>query len=188
MRPTAAGGNNRGAPSSAGGPSGPPAKPKSTLGEIQRLQRERDERRRLAEDRKQERAAEERRLREAGNLGDVDFVRMVQNYREEIRHSERRHATPGSTRICICVRKRPINGKEVAKRDHDCVSCLNPSVVVHACKLRVDGITKYLDNQCFEFDHTFNEGDSTDDVYMYTAQPLVEFALMGGRSTVFACK
>jgi kinesin family protein 2/24 len=52
---------------------------------------------------------------------------------------------------------------------------------------QVDGITKFLDNQSFEFDHTFNEDDTTDDVYMYTAQPLVDFVLRGGRATVFAC-
>ena len=33
------------------------------------------------------------------------------------------------------------------------VSVVNPRVIVHACKLKVDGITKYLDNQAFQFDH-----------------------------------
>ena len=30
-------------------------------------------------------------------------------------------------------------------------------MVVHHCKRRVDGITKILDNQAFEFDHAFGE-------------------------------
>ena len=33
------------------------------------------------------------------------------------------------------------------------VSCINPKVFVHAAKLKVDGITKYLDNTKFRFDH-----------------------------------
>ena len=45
-------------------------------------------------------------------------------------------------KICICVRKRPVSSKEVARNDHDSVTCLHPEVVVHDCKLRVDGITK----------------------------------------------
>lgn len=109
------------------------------------------------------------------------------DWREDAGQVERRHSPPGSMKICICVRKRPINSKEIKKRDHDSVSCLNPAVHVHACKLKVDGITKYLDNQSFQFDHTFGEDDTTDDVYMYTAQPLVDYILRGGRATIFAC-
>ena len=33
------------------------------------------------------------------------------------------------------------------------MTCLNPKVIVHAAKLKVDGITKYLDNTNFKFDH-----------------------------------
>ena len=118
----------------------------------------------------------------------LSCVYLSREWREDTGQAERKHAPPGSMKICICVRKRPINSKEVNKRDHDCVTCLNPEVHVHACKFKVDGITKYLDNQSFQFDHTFGEDDTTDDIYMYTAQPLVDFVLRGGRATVFACK
>jgi hypothetical protein len=63
------------------------------------------------------------------------------------------HAAPGDFKIAICVRKRPVSSKEVHRRDYDAVTCLNPRVVVHACKLKVDGITKVLENSPFEFDH-----------------------------------
>ena len=36
---------------------------------------------------------------------------------------------------------------------------------MHAPKFKVDGITKYVENADFIFDHTFNETDSSDDVY-----------------------
>ncbi len=67
----------------------------------------------------------------------------------------------GQTKICICVRKRPISSKEVKKSDHDSVTCVNPLVIVHDCKLKIDGISKYLDNTSFEFDNTFHEDDTT---------------------------
>lgn len=47
-----------------------------------------------------------------------------------------------------------------ARKDHDAVSCFNPEVTVHDCKLRVDGISKYLDSVGFRFDHAFGEDDS----------------------------
>lgn len=52
------------------------------------------------------------------------------------------------------------------RSDHDSVTCLNPLVIVHDCKLKVDGISKYLDNQSFEFDHTFHEEDTTESLYV----------------------
>eukprot|EP01031_Cornospumella_fuschlensis_P047092 gene47092-57676_t len=158
----------------------------SCLSEIQRLQRERDERRRLQQLAKQERAAEEQRNREAGTPGDVDFQRMIRYYREKDAPKEQAHYQPGEMKICICVRKRPISSKEIKKNDYDSVTCLNPIVIVHDCKLKVDGISKYLDNTSFEFDHTFHEDDNTDDIYAYAVQPLVDFVLSGGRGTVFA--
>ena len=83
------------------------------------------------------------------------------------------HNQSDKSRICIAIRKRPINEKEIKKRDHDSVTCSNPQVVVHDCKFKVDGITKYLDSSAFEFDHTFHESDSTDDIYFYCIQSLV---------------
>jgi kinesin family protein 2/24 len=179
---------------------------KNCLSEIQRLQRvsicisflmtfhwsfvssqkERDERRKAMEQAKQERLAEEQRNREMGTPGDVDFQRMIRRYRENEAPPEQKHTTPGEMKICVCVRKRPISQKEIKRCDYDSVTCINPLVLVHDCKFKVDGISKYLDNSPFEFDHTFHEDDSTDDIYIYACQPLVDFVLNGGRATVFA--
>ena len=113
---------------------------------------------------------------------------MIRQYREQQAPLEQTHLVSGETKICICVRKRPISSKEVARFDYDSVSCLNPVVVVHDCKLKVDGISKYLDNNSFEFDHTFHEDDSTEDIYYYCVKNLIDFVIHGGRATVFACK
>ena len=157
----------------------------STLSEIQRLQKNRDDRRKAMDQAKMERAAEDQRNRENGNPGDVDFQRMIRQYREQA-PIEHPHTISDDLKICICVRKRPISSKEIKKMDHDSVTCLHPLVVIHDCKLKVDGISKYLDNQSFQVDHTFHEENTTEEIYVYAVEPLVSFVLGGGRGTVFA--
>ena len=148
-----------------------------------RLQRDRDERRRVMEQAKIDRAAEDQRNRDAGNPGDVDFQRMIRGYREHpTTPMEQPHRINEDMKICICVRKRPVSVKEVRRNDYDSVTCLNPLVVVHDCKLKVDGISKYLDNQAFQFDHTFHEENTTEDVYGCAVQPLVEFCVHKGKN------
>ena len=135
---------------------------------------------------KVEKAAEEQRNRDNGVSGDVDFMRMIKLYREKSTPDEVVHLPSSDSKICICVRKRPISSKEIAKDDNDCITCTNPLIIVHDCKLKVDGISKYLDNSIFEFDHTFHEDNSTDNIYDCSVQPLVDFVVNGGRATVFA--
>jgi len=165
----------------------PAAAKKSTLAEIQRLQKERDERRAAMERAKVDRANEEQRNRDNGTPGDVDFQRMIRVFRTDSAQmpAEESHRV-NDDKICICVRKRPISQKEVKRNDHDSVSCSNPIVIVHDCKLKVDGISKYLDNTLFEVDHAFDETCSTTEVYKCAVQPLVGFVAQGGRATVFA--
>ena len=162
-----------------------PAK-KSCLSEIQRLQKERDERRRAMEQFKVDKAAEEQRNKESGISGDVDFIRMISQFREKSAPVEMMHVPSVDSKICICVRKRPISVKEVNRNDNDSITCSNPLIIVHDCKLKVDGISKYLDNTSFEFDHTFHEDNSTDNIYDCAVQSLVDFVVGGGRATVFA--
>lgn len=137
-----------------------------------------------------EREIEEQRNIAAGNPGDVDFIGLVQKWRDE--HSSDAQplgsGSEGQPKICIAVRKRPISDKERRKKDHDSVTCLHPVVWVHSAKLRVDGITKYLDHNSFCFDYSFDEKSTTEDVYRHSAMPLVEFLCCGkgGRATVFA--
>lgn len=102
---------------------------------------------------KKERQKESHLLEKMGQPGDVDFQRMIRAFREQNRSRIEAHDEPGETKITICVRKRPVNAKETKKRDFDAVTCLNPMAIVHDCKLKVDGITKYLDSNAFRFDH-----------------------------------
>ncbi len=58
----------------------------------------------------------------------------------------------------------PPLSREVKNKDHDSVTINNPIVSVHNCKLKVDGITKYLDSTDFCFNHAFGGNDSTLDL------------------------
>lgn len=191
-----------------------PAKDQTCL-RIERMEAEREERRRTMKARKIERAAAEQANLAAGNPGDVDFIGMVRAWREEHRHAAQPRGDPPSIvaaaaadatdatttdasddsdaaavapKICICVRKRPVSDKERTKKDHDSVTCLHPAVWVHSAKLRVDGITKYLDHSSFAFDHAFDETTSTEEIYSHSTMPLIDFVCAGGggRATVFA--
>ncbi|KAE9050525.1 Diatom spindle kinesin-1 [Phytophthora rubi] len=176
----AVGGGARGAPSAT-----PRAKP--TMQAIAEIEKNREDRRRAMAAAKRERERESQLNEKLGHPGDVDFQRMIKAFREQNKDKSRPHAEAGDTKITICVRKRPVNAKEVKKHDYDSVTCLNPMAIVHDCKLKVDGITKYLDSNAFNFDHTFDESATNESVYMHTAQPLVKFVFHdGGHATVFA--
>ena len=51
--------------------------------------------------------------------------------------------------ISVCVRKRPIFPKEMTKGEIDAVSVFNPKIQVHEPKIKVDGLTKYIQNHEF---------------------------------------
>jgi kinesin family protein 2/24 len=133
----------------------PQKKAGTCLAEIEKLRKQREERRKATAQARKVRAAEEKRLADMGMPGDVDFQRMIDDWRDQHSALAQEHTPPGDLKICICVRKRPVNPKEVKKHDFDSVTCLNPRVTVHDCKLKVDGITKFLDNTEFAFDHTY---------------------------------
>jgi len=156
---------------------------------IEHMEAEREERRRLMQERKIERAEEEQRNLAAGNPGDVDFIGLVKKWRDEHANDELSLETnEEQPKICIAVRKRPVSEKERKVKDHDSVTCYHPVVWVHNAKLKVDGITKYLDHSSFCFDYGFSEKSTTEDVYQHSTLPLIEYTCSGkgGRATVFA--
>jgi kinesin family protein 2/24 len=67
--------------------------------------------------------------------------------------------------ICVCVRKRPLFDKEYLAGEIDSISVKNPKVVVHECKFKVDGITKFIEDHEFKFDNGFSETETANEVY-----------------------
>ncbi|XP_036453552.1 kinesin-like protein KIF2C isoform X1 [Colossoma macropomum] len=127
-----------------------------------------------------------------GKYGDMNrpnkqFYQMIEEYRETVETVPLSLTDPVELhRICVCVRKRPLNKKEIAKKEIDVVTIPGNGVLLfHEPKQKVD-LTKYLDNQLFHFDYSFDENATNDLVYRFTARPLVRTIFEGGRATCFA--
>jgi kinesin family protein 2/24 len=84
------------------------------------------------------------------------------------------------------VRKRPLFPQELSSGEIDIVSVSNPAIIVHECKFRVDGVTKYIENQGFEMDNSFSEFETTKSLYECSIQPEIDFLFDGGIVTCFA--
>uniref|UniRef100_A0A674MHS3 Kinesin-like protein n=1 Tax=Takifugu rubripes TaxID=31033 RepID=A0A674MHS3_TAKRU len=75
---------------------------------------------------------------------------------------------------------------EMNKKEIDVVSVPGQgALLVHEPRQKVD-LTKYLDNQAFQFDYSFDESATNDLVYKFTAKPLVQSMFEGGMATCFA--
>ncbi|EPZ32643.1 kinesin-domain-containing protein [Rozella allomycis CSF55] len=89
-------------------------------------------------------------------------------------------------RIRVCVRKRPLNKKEVSKNEQDiAVVKGRRTVVIHEPKQKVD-LTKYIEQHEFTFDEAFDIDATNEEVYRRTAYPLVESIFNNGKATCFA--
>lgn len=53
-------------------------------------------------------------------------------------------------------------------------------------KFKVDGITKFVETNGFVFDNTFNESETTKDIYDYSVKPIIQEIFNNGCVTVFA--
>ena len=122
-----------------------------------------------------------------GRFMDKDYERMIRMKRADIYSSEpEQHIGIDNSKIFVIVRKRPLSKKEINNGEIDCISCLNPKVVVHECKIKIDGITKYLEDHEFYFDNTFSESENTESIYGYTIEPMINLVLKKGIVTCFA--
>ena len=72
------------------------------------------------------------------------------------------HKRSSDMRICCCVRKRPMFEKEKSQGYFDCLSTKNPTIRIHEPKMKVDGITKYIDTTDFKFDNVYSEHEDTE--------------------------
>lgn len=54
------------------------------------------------------------------------------------------------------------------------MSVANPSIRVGEPKYKVDGITKYIENQDFVFDFAFSDNDKTDQIYESAIKPTLD--------------
>ncbi|KAJ3252541.1 Kinesin-like protein kif24 [Chytriomyces hyalinus] len=91
-----------------------------------------------------------------------------------------------SDRIRVCVRKRPLNKKELRTNQIDVATVSDRrTLIVNEPKVKVD-LTKYVEQHEFTFDEVFDCDCTNDDVYRRSAFPLVEYIFTGGKATCFA--
>ncbi|XP_072228357.1 kinesin-like protein KIF2A [Leuresthes tenuis] len=150
--------------------------------EVEKLQ-ERREKRRLELQEKRDKKAQEVDV----NLPNYEIMCMIRDFRASLDY---RPLTSNDLieehRICVCVRARPLNKKELSVKDLDVITIPSKDVVmVHEPKQKVD-LTRYLENQTFRFDYAFDENSTNEMVYRFTAQPLVETIFERGMATCFA--
>lgn len=116
------------------------------------------------------------------------FAGMVEEYRESVNIVEgiSPGTVPSERKISVCVRKRPMNKKELARCDVDVTTIPDgENTLLHECKVKVD-LTKVLDHHQFRFDHSFDDTVDNSTVYKYTAAPLVKTIFDRGMATCFA--
>lgn len=152
--------------------------------EVERLKKNREERR--------QRHAEEKAEKEAlmnldpGNPN-WEFLAMIREFQNGIEFRPLRgNEIVDDHQITVCVRKRPLNKKELTSKEVDVITIpAKDGIVIHEPKNKVD-LTKFLENQSFRFDYVFNDKCDNELVYKYTAKPLIKTIFDGGMATCFA--
>ncbi|XP_020101579.1 kinesin-like protein KIN-13A isoform X2 [Ananas comosus] len=89
-------------------------------------------------------------------------------------------------KIKVVVRKRPLNKKEISRKEDDIVTVHNSSyLTVHEPKLKVD-LTAYVEKHEFWFDAVLDEHVSNDEVYRVTVEPIIPTIFERTKATCFA--
>ncbi|XP_005060727.1 PREDICTED: kinesin-like protein KIF2A isoform X2 [Ficedula albicollis] len=150
--------------------------------EVEKLQEKREKRRLQQQELREKRAQDV----DATNPN-YEIMCMIRDFRGSLDYRPLTPADPiDEHRICVCVRKRPLNKKETLMKDLDVITIPSKDVVmVHEPKQKVD-LTRYLENQTFRFDYAFDDTAPNEMVYRFTARPLVETIFERGMATCFA--
>ncbi|XP_057381293.1 kinesin-like protein KIF2A isoform X3 [Daphnia carinata] len=152
--------------------------------EVERLEKNREERRARQAEIKEEKKA--LMNMDPGNVN-WEFLSMIREFQATLEFRPIRD-TDGveDHQITVCVRKRPLNKKELARKEVDVITVPSKDrIIVHEPKTKVD-LTKYLENQHFRFDYAFDDTCDNEKVYKYSAKPLVQTIFEGGMATCFA--
>uniref|UniRef100_A0A2P2MHZ4 Kinesin-like protein n=2 Tax=Rhizophora mucronata TaxID=61149 RepID=A0A2P2MHZ4_RHIMU len=88
-------------------------------------------------------------------------------------------------KIKVVVRKRPLNKKEIARKEDDIVTVDENSITVHEPKLKVD-LTAYVEKHEFCFDAVLDEHVTNDEVYQKTVEPIIPTIFQRTKATCFA--
>ncbi|KAK8511280.1 hypothetical protein V6N12_033557 [Hibiscus sabdariffa] len=88
-------------------------------------------------------------------------------------------------KIKVVVRKRPLNKKEISRKEDDVVTVDENALTVHEPKLKVD-LTAYVEKHEFCFDAVLDEHVTNDEVYRVTVEPIIPIIFQRTKATCFA--
>ncbi|TYI08971.1 hypothetical protein ES332_A09G038400v1 [Gossypium tomentosum] len=88
-------------------------------------------------------------------------------------------------KIKVVVRKRPLNKKEISRKEDDIVTVDENALTVHEPKLKVD-LTAYVEKHEFCFDAVLDEHVTNDEVYRVTVEPIIPIIFQRTKATCFA--
>ena len=120
-----------------------------------------------------------------GRNVDVEFDMLIQQKRATVKPALN-HVSSAQMSICVCVRKRPLFEKETKSGEIDVVTVSNPNIHIHNPQFKVDGITKYIQNNDFKFDNAYAEHEETISMYQYQVRDLLPSLFAKGVVTLFA--
>ncbi|KAF8392595.1 hypothetical protein HHK36_022940 [Tetracentron sinense] len=88
--------------------------------------------------------------------------------------------------VLLSVRKRPLNKKELSRKEDDIVTVYdNAYLTVHEPRLKVD-LTAYVEKHEFCFDAVLDEHVTNDEVYRVTVEPIIPTIFQRTKATCFA--
>ncbi|GER52186.1 kinesin motor family protein [Striga asiatica] len=89
-------------------------------------------------------------------------------------------------KIKVVVRKRPLNKKEISRKEDDIVTAYDDAyLTVHEPKLKVD-LTAYVEKHEFCFDAVLDEHVTNGEVYANTVEPIIPTIFQRTKATCFA--
>ncbi|XP_056684060.1 kinesin-like protein KIN-13A isoform X2 [Spinacia oleracea] len=88
-------------------------------------------------------------------------------------------------KLRVVVRKRPLNKKELSRKEDDVVTVYDNALTVHEPKLKVD-LTAYVEKHEFCFDAVLDEHVTNDEVYRGTVEPIIPTIFQRTKATCFA--
>ncbi|KAF5815605.1 putative plus-end-directed kinesin ATPase [Helianthus annuus] len=118
--------------------------------------------------------------RQQRGQADIDASYGLPTLEKEISSRENNVA-----KIKVVVRKRPLNKKELARKEDDVVSVCANALTVHEPKLKVD-LTAYVEKHEFCFDAVLDQQVTNDEVYRETVQPIIPIIFQRTKATCFA--
>ncbi|XP_029118769.2 kinesin-like protein KIN-13A [Elaeis guineensis] len=108
------------------------------------------------------------------------------NIRQSVSEREISTKETNVAKIKVVVRKRPLNKKEISRKEDDIVTVHNNAyLTVHEPKLKVD-LTAYVEKHEFYFDAVLDEHVTNDEVYRETVEPIIPTIFQRAKATCFA--